>query len=215
VALAVLLFLALLRAKSIFRKIHLAHSLAPLLAPTLLAILAISLFVWTQAGRDFVERSGEQLASGILNSRVDDDWQFRLAAWKEGWRRFENYPLGGEGFGVPFNFEIWNNDPRPHNTFLTVLYKMGLTGFLPLFAVLACFFWLGLRALHRNSVNPRAHFLQIVILAQVSFCVYGGANFVLESPFLASLFWTGMGLGLRMIQKLDLETMLGTYAHAH
>lgn len=218
VALAVLAFLGLLRGTrgtSICGKVHISHSLASLLTPTLLAILAVSPFVWTQGGRDFVERSGEELASGILNSGMDDNWEFRLAAWREGWRRFENYPLGGEGFGIPFNFEIWNNDPRPHNTFLTVLYKMGLTGFLQLFAVLVCFFWLGLRALHRNSANHRAPFLQIVILAQVSFCVFGGANSVLESPFLASLFWAGMGLGLRMIYKLDLETLLGAHAHAH
>jgi len=42
-------------------------------------------------------------------------------------------PLAGEGFGVPFIFDrlFLENDPRPHNTFFTVLYKMGLAGFLP------------------------------------------------------------------------------------
>jgi O-antigen ligase len=129
-------------------------------------------------------------------------------AWKEAQRRFEQYPPAGEGFGIPFNFDIWDNDPRPHNTFLTVLYKMGLLGFLPLLALLVYFFWLCVRAVHCNSENRRVSFLQTLILAQVSFCVWGGADSVLESPFLASLFWVGMGLGLGMIQKLNFERSL-------
>jgi hypothetical protein len=86
---------------------------------------------------------------------------------------------------------------------------MGLLGFLPLSVFFAYFFWLGLRAVHRNSKNRRVSFLQAAILAQVSFCVFGGANFVLESPYLASLFWAGMGIGLRMIEKLDSERSIG------
>jgi hypothetical protein len=64
------------------------------------------------------------------------------------------------------------------------------------------------RAVHRNSENRRVSFLQTLILAQVSFCVWGGADSVLESPYLASLFWVGMGLGLSMIQKLNYERSL-------
>jgi len=33
--------------------------------------------------------------------------------------------------------------------------------------------------------------------------VWGGADSMLESPYLASLFWVGMGIGLRIVQKLD------------
>ncbi len=129
-------------------------------------------------------------------------------AWKEAQRRFEQYPPAGEGFGVPFNFDVWNNDPRPHNTFLTVLYKMGLLGFLPLLALLAYFFWLCLRAVHHNSENRRVSFLRALILAQISFCVWGGADSVLESLYLASLFCVGMRIGLSMLQKLNYERSL-------
>jgi hypothetical protein len=72
-----------------------------------------------------------------------------------------------------------------------------------LFALLAYFFWLCLRAVHRNSGNRRVSFLQTLFLAQVSLCVWGGADSMLESPYLASLFWVGMGIGLRIVQKLD------------
>ncbi len=90
---------------------------------------------------------------------------------------------------------------------------MGLLGFLPLLALLAYFFWLCLRAVHHNSENRRVSFLQALILAQISFCVWGGADSVLESPYLASLFWVGMGIGLGMIQKLNYERSLQTLSY--
>jgi O-antigen ligase len=175
---------------------------------SVLACALVFFSLYWKAGRNFTTLVADQLASGVLHTSEDPYWQFRTAAWTEAWRRFEKYPPGGEGFGIPFVFEIYDNDARPHNTFLTVLYKMGLSGFLPLLAFLAYFFWLGLRTIHRNLANPRVAFLQIVILAQVSFCLHGAANLLLESPFLASLFWTGMGVGLRTIQKLDLERLI-------
>ena len=116
--------------------------------------------------------------------------------------------MAGEGFGVRFVFDLADFDARPHNTFLTVLYKMGLAGSLPLLAVLIHFFWVAFQAVRRNLENRRAAFLLIVVLAQVAFCVFGTANLVFESPFLASLSWTSMGLSLRMIRMLDLERLL-------
>ena len=176
-----------------------------LLIPAILIILASFLFLHTQSGRDFTQRSTEELDSGVFHSGEDPNWQFRVAAWKEAWRRFEEYPSAGEGFGIPFVFGIWDNDPRPHNTFLTVLYKMGLIGFIPLLAFLCYFFWLSSRAVYRNRKNHRTLFLLIAVMGQMAFCLYGMANFVLESPFLASLFWASMGVGLRMIRILDVE----------
>jgi O-antigen ligase len=187
------------------RKLRSAHLVTTLVAVAVLVCSFVFLFPHLQAGRDFTTRVADNMASGILHTSDDAFWQFRLMAWKEAWRRFEEYPPAGEGFGIPFNFEIWDNDPRPHNTFVTVLYKMGLLGFLPLFALLAYLFWLWLRAVHRNSRNRRVSFLQTVFLAQVSLCVWGGADSMLESPYLASLFWVGMGIGLRIVQKLDYE----------
>src|SRR5204863_4650199 len=123
-----------------------------LLVTLVTAVVAVCsfafLFLRLEAGRDFTTRVADNMASGILHTSDDAFWQFRLTAWKEAWRRFEEYPSAGEGFGIPFNFDIWDNDPRPHNTFLTVLYKMGLLGLLPLLSLLAYFFWLSLRAVH-------------------------------------------------------------------
>ena len=208
ISLAIVMGAAFLVPGLVGRKSRLLSVVATLVLAIVLACSFALLFFHLQAGRDFATRVSDELDSAVFHTGDDPYWQFRLAAWSEAWRRFEKYPPGGEGFGIPFVFEIWDNDARPHNTFLTVLYKMGLLGFLPLLVFLAYFFWLGLRAVYRNSANRRVAFLEIVILAQFSFCVYGGAFPVFESPYAASLFWAGMGIGLRIIKNFDLERSL-------
>jgi len=215
VSLAIVVLLVLFVPRMRRRKLRSARQVTTLVTAATLICLFPFLLLHLQAGRDFTMRAADNFASGILHTSDDPYWQFRQMAWKEAWKRFEECPSAGEGFGVPFNFDIWDNDPRPHNTFLTVLYKMGLAGFLPLLTLLAVFFWPGLRAVQRNSTNRRVHFLQILILAQVSFCVWGGADALLESPFLASLFWAGMGTGLRMVEKFDFERAIGTLASSN
>lgn len=206
VSLAIVILVGLLTGQFLRGKTD--HVIASVAAAIVSLFLVSFFLLHIRGGRSFAERSVDELASGVLNAHQDPNWQFRLIAWKEAWRRFQAHPLAGEGFGVPFTFEIWDNDPRPHNTFLTVLYKMGLSGFLALFALLAYFFWSTAQSIHRNSKNPRVALLQIVFLAQVSFCCFGSANLLLESPFLASLFWTGIGVGLRMVQLLEVEGSL-------
>jgi O-antigen ligase len=205
VSLPILLFLGMLGRRSFCKRIHLGHLAGALVGAAALVTLASFLFLHTEAGRDFAERATEELASGVMHSGDDANWQFRVIAWKVAWRRFTEYPLAGEGFGVPFTFEIWGNDPRPHNTFLTVLYKMGLTGSLPLLALLVYLFWIDVRAVRHNLENRRVAFLLIVVLAQVAFCFYGVANLLLESPFIASLFWVVVGVGFRMVRMLEFE----------
>jgi O-antigen ligase len=192
-------------------------ALATFAAAAVLISAMAFLFLRTETGHDFVDRSSQELATGVFHSDEDTNWQFRLSAWKEAWSRFEEYPLAGEGYGIPFAFDVllFDNDPRPHNTFLTVLYKMGLIGFLPLLALLAYFFWSAIGAACRNLENPRVAWLWIVILALVAFCFYGSANLLLESPFLASLFWVLIGLGLRMARMVDLERTLLRPSHEH
>ncbi len=206
VSLAILFILGL-GGVLVCKKIRFRHLVHSLIAASFLVMLATFLFLRTETGRDFAERSTEELASGVLNSGEDPNWQFRLSAWKEAWKRFEDYPLAGEGFGSPFTFELllFENDPRPHNTFLTVLYKMGLIGFLPFVALLIYVVWRGFHSMYCNRESRRVVFLQIGLLTQAAFCLFGMGNLLLESPFLASLFWASMGLSLRIMRMLDAE----------
>jgi len=208
VSLALVLVMVLLVPRLLHGKIRLVSILATLVLGIVLACSFSFLLFRMQTSRDFTTRVAGELDSGVLHSGEDPYWQFRLWAWKEAWKRFAEYPPGGEGFGVPFAFEIWDNDARPHNTFLTVLCKMGLIGFIPLFALLGCFFWSVFAALHRHRKKSRALFLQVGGAVQIVLCLYGMANLMLESPHLAALFWTAIGVDLRMIRMLDLEELL-------
>lgn len=208
VSLGIMLLLGLVMGRTAFNKIRYARLTATVITAAAFAAFVALPFFCTQVGRGLITRSVQGLASGVLHSNTDVYWQYRLLAWKEAWSRFEKAPLTGEGFGVPFVFELADVDVRPHNTFLTVLYKMGIIGFSPLLALLVCFFWHGLRAVRRNLNNKRVGWLQIMLLAQMAFCLYGSANLLLESPFLASLFWAAIGLTLRMIRLLDGEHAL-------
>ena len=214
VSIVVLFVLALLVPGLFRRKRRLVTLITALVMAAVLAGSFTLLYLHLRSERDFAVRVAGELSSGVLHTSNDPYWQFRLMAWQEAWNRFKEYPPAGEGFGIPFKFDIWDEDVRPHNTFLTVLYKMGLLGFLPLLIFLFYFFWLGFHCLRRNQTNNHVVFLEIVILAQVCFCVWGGASLMLESPYLASLCWAGVGISLRLAQKLDFERSFRGFARS-
>lgn len=167
-----------------------------------LGVLVLIVGLHTDAGAAFFERASEELISGTLAYADDPNAQFRMLAWTEALGRFLASPIFGEGFGVPFTFAIWEEDVRPHNTFLTVLYKMGLVGFVPFLLLLWRFYWVGWRALRRSRNHSGAILLYVILLAHFGMCLYGGLNLLLESPFLAAIFWILMGLGIRSMQLL-------------
>ena len=208
VTIVVLFVLALLVPGLIRRKLRLLTSITALGGAAVLAGSLAFLYLHLRSERAYAVRVAGELSSGILHTSKDPYWQFRLMAWKEAWNRFKQYPAAGEGFGIPFTFDIVDEDVRPHNTYLTVLYKMGIVGFLPFLVFLSYYFWLAFNAVGRNRRDDHVTFLVIVILAQVCFCVWGGASLLLESPYLASLFWAGVGISLRLTQKLDFERSL-------
>jgi O-antigen ligase len=164
----------------------------------LLSFLVIGVASQTRAGAGFLERVGTQLASGTLGYLDDPNAIFRFSAWLEALQRFGEHPVMGEGYGVPFTFEYADYDPRPHNTYLTVLYKMGVTGFIPLALFLAYFHWKGWGCVRRLHQPRESSLLYVVLIAHVAMCAYGCLNLLLESPFLASLFWLLSGVGIRM-----------------
>jgi O-antigen ligase len=153
----------------------------------------------TRTGAAFVGRAETQLVSGTLNYADDPNATFRLMAWFEAFQRFSASPVLGEAYGIPFTFNLDATDARPHNTYLTVLYKMGVLGLAPLLALLAGFHWKGWKHLRRLTSLPEASAMYALLLGQLLMCLFGALNLLLESPFLASVFWVTVGIGLRMI----------------
>ncbi len=174
-------------------------------AVVVLGVALIVVLANTRAGADFLQRETQDISSGLLNTSADDSVEFRVIAWGEALYRFAQNPLLGEGFGYPFEMKWWGvgDDFRPHNTYLTVLYKMGLTGAAPLLWLLCWFYARALRLCWGQRTHPQIVMLHGIIVSQLMLCVYGFANLLLESPFLACLFWMNLGIGIRAMRLIE------------
>jgi len=169
-------------------------------------VLTLVLLVWaawqTKEGADLLETTATELISGTVHYEDDPNAGFRFLAWMEAGQRFEQNPLLGEGFGVPFSFDLTSFDVRPHNTFLTILYKTGLVGFISAMLLLIGFQWQGWTALRSFRGQPGTLFLYLLLLAQLVASVFGCLNLLLESPFLASVYWIILGVGFRVVSLI-------------
>jgi len=176
------------------------------------AALAFACLVWTlmqtKGGAEFLDTTVTGIVSGTVDYADDGNANFRFLAWLEAGQRFVQDPVLGEGFGVPFSFELTEFDVRPHNTFLTILYKMGLLGFLPAMVMLAGFQWKGWKSLRMFHQRPGTAFLYAVLLGQLVVYLYGSLNLLLESPFLASIFWLSVGVEMSLISLLRTSSQI-------
>jgi O-antigen ligase len=174
------------------------RSLRLLAGVTVLLVGVMWAATLTRTGSNLVDRAETELVSGTLNYSDDPNATFRLMAWFEAFQRFSDSPILGEAYGIPFKFDLDESDARPHNTYLTVLYKMGVLGFVPLLLLLVIFqrtCWCHLRGL---GSAPEGVILYVLVIGQLLICLFGSLNLLLESPFLASIFWLTIGIGFRM-----------------
>lgn len=167
-----------------------------------MAVLLVGV-VWvatlTRTGSNLVDRAETELVSGTLNYSDDPNATFRLMAWFEAFQRFSDSPLLGEAYGIPFKFDLDESDARPHNTYLTVLYKMGVLGLTPFVLLLVIFQRTGWTHLRALGSAPEGLILYVLVIGQLLICLFGSLNLLLESPFLASIFWLSIGTGFRMM----------------
>jgi O-antigen ligase len=189
---------------------HLRFSgIALLLGGTILISgILLTLMTVNDKGSAFLSRTTRELISGTVNYQNDANAEFRFQAWNEAMNRFSQNPLFGEGFGVPFLFGDEDYDSRPHNTYLTVLYKMGLAGFVPLMCLFGHFFLQGWKALRSCRKQQESLLLYCCMLAFLSMFLSGALNLALESPFAASIFWLTMGVCYRMMILLARQQRL-------
>jgi hypothetical protein len=86
---------------------------------------------------------------------------------------------------------------------------MGVLGFLPTMVLLVGFQWKGWSSLRSFHQQPEALFLYVLLLAQLVASVFGCLNLLLESPFLASIYWVILGVGMRVMSLLGREASFG------
>jgi hypothetical protein len=143
--------------------------------------------------------------------------QWRLAIWKYMLgRTIHGDPLLGIGFGRPTNFLYHgilfdgrkgdpsnpNDEIPPHNSFVNLLFRTGLLGFVALLALLAIAARRVLRA-RRRGLAPRDGADLVALAGVFAFtCAIAFLNAALEGPYMSLFFWLPLGL-LLVIPKLS------------
>lgn len=124
--------------------------------------------------------------------------RFRQDAWQEAWRRILDSPILGEGLGQRFRFydstlEKWRGS-QPHNTYITILYKMGAVGLLCFLGIHFVFFRMLYNALSQDSSKSAKTYLLGLGAGLIALQAYGFMNILLERRSLALVYWSLMGV---------------------
>lgn len=192
------------------------RALKPLLRGAIVLTLLVVILSATPVAHKFVTAGLKMAYQGLFTPKQDPDAMWRLAAWVTAVDIFLRQPVLGVGYGSPFRFEFQLNaksrkinvDAKPHNTYLTVLYQMGLIGILPLLAILLYFFFRAFSYLRGALFNDAPCLL--VTIFQIVLVTLGMFNLVLETPFYGSIFWLNLGIGFWLIErKVNLQPSAG------
>ena len=154
------------------------------------------------------------------NSQKANNVHWRLSIWKFMLEKTAHDPVFGVGFGRPTNF-VWRGmiyDARtgdktnsqdvtgPHNSFVNMLFRMGLLGLLPLLALLVIAGIRGWRVLVKWTLPAldRAFALTSVAMV-VAVAVAACFSVALEGPYIGLFFWLALGLVLALPRLLTPE----------
>lgn len=204
-ALCLMLLIAILLLPKTRRKQRI-KALKPFLRGGAVLTFIVAVLLATPIANKFVTAGLRITYQGLFTPEEDPDALWRLAAWGTALSVFESHPLLGIGYGKPFQFSFGLDseardvgvDAKPHDTYLTVLYEMGLVGIVPLLAILLCYFVRVFRYLRRIPWNDTPCLL--IALLQIAFIVLGMFNLALETPFYGSLFWLNLGIGFWLVR---------------
>jgi hypothetical protein len=173
-----------------------------------LALAVIGIFVFfTRTGGPIALR-----ASTVQNIQQDDSVKDRFKMWNVGLRMVQAKPLMGSGIGTyalaqqPFNPDSQSREiilqigpsltESPHNTYLQIAVEQGLIGLAFYLAILAMFFYRGIRALPRMDEGLRQYTLIGCLAAIAGQCVDGFANPAYMYPEVSTFVWLVLGMGM-------------------
>jgi hypothetical protein len=183
------------------------EAVKPVLIGVIVMAIGITAALQTREGAAYVNRVNDQFVSLLIHGSDEDNAHWRILAWAEAGRRFLTNPVMGEGFGVPLLTEATNTgDVRPHNIYITILYKMGLVGFAAFVYLIVPPVFRALRSLRRYGDHPDAPLLRALFLCQVFSMIFGAMNPLIETPFMASMFWLNMGFMLRIARQIQQDS---------
>jgi len=142
---------------------------------------------------------------GGISLGADDNFYFRLLRWDKVFEVWRDNPLFGAGFGRPLIPSSLLNEAEgeglgfnaglPHNTYLTILARLGLFGFVLVMGAWITSIVLATRAIRRSAFGPDAMAAGAALVAMMGF-----ATFVLflERPMHAANLWIVAAIACRL-----------------
>ncbi len=131
---------------------------------------------------------------GGLELQHDDNFYFRLLRWDKVFEVWRDNPIFGAGFGQPLIPRSLIQDEEggafnaglPHNTYLTILARLGLFGFVLIIGAWLVSIVIATRAIHRSRFGADAFAAAAALVTMM-----GYATFVLflERPMHAATLW--------------------------
>jgi len=134
------------------------------------------------------------------NGEITSIMTWRWFLWRQAIEGFLASPILGQGFGPRVVIQQWGNVAAthkgkwisgPHNSFLTLAFRLGLLGMLPLLGMLifSGYRWFNTRG--------RSRWTDIGMSCLVSVTLYAAFNVCLENPQAGIWFWLFLGFAIR------------------
>ena len=146
---------------------------------------------------DYLVSTVERIGQTTNVEDVNAAW--RLLAWKEVGLGVLEKPLGHGFTEWSFFFNAHAPDSGSHNSYLDLAYRIGVPGLALLSWLLGAFFVLGKR------VSRRFPDLRGTVVATagatIAILYYAFFNVVFDTPYMSSLFWLILGVGVSAISE--------------
>lgn len=179
-----------------------------LLMTPLIGLLAIGVFVGFTSTSNPISARMETLSS----LSQDDSVQDRMNLWGIASKVIQASPVVGWGPGsYAFAQQKFNPESRsrtiieqlgpslsesPHNTYLQIAAEQGLVGLGLFLAIIALFFYRGIKALPRMDKGLRQYTLVGCLAATAGMCVDAVANPAYMYPEVSTFMWLILGMGM-------------------
>lgn len=164
--------------------------------PAAVASLAFALAaVWLFESADLLPEYAAGQLQTLVSYGTDPNAVWRMDSWKAALDLAGQDPLLGRGLAM---LSLLPDEVAPHNSVVTILFESGLVGVMAFAILIGAYYWNSLRSLTEPLRKDDRAINAFGLASQVAMLGVAIFNVALEGPFIAVLFWTVMGMTLRL-----------------